>query len=95
MSTWDEAFADRYDEWSAHMTADITFYARPRVRRHKQASSPYNEHPLIGRRGRPDSLVGGARRGERVGEGTVHQDAQSLGRDVMDFELWFLVCVAR
>jgi hypothetical protein len=23
-------------------------------------------HPVIGRRGRPDSLVGGARRGERV-----------------------------
>ena len=25
-STWDEAYADRYDEWSAHMTADIPFY---------------------------------------------------------------------
>lgn len=25
-STWDEAFAYRYDEWSAHMTADIGFY---------------------------------------------------------------------
>jgi SAM-dependent methyltransferase len=24
--SWDEAFADRYDEWSAHMTADIAFY---------------------------------------------------------------------
>ena len=24
--TWDEAFADRYDEWSAAMTADIAFY---------------------------------------------------------------------
>ncbi|WP_207756543.1 class I SAM-dependent methyltransferase [Nonomuraea cypriaca] len=24
--TWDEAFADRYEEWSAHMAADITFY---------------------------------------------------------------------
>jgi SAM-dependent methyltransferase len=23
---WDEAYADRYDEWSAHMTADIPFY---------------------------------------------------------------------
>ncbi|MEV1003298.1 class I SAM-dependent methyltransferase [Nonomuraea sp. NPDC050202] len=25
-STWDEAFADRYAEWSAHMAADIAFY---------------------------------------------------------------------
>ncbi|WP_327104093.1 class I SAM-dependent methyltransferase [Nonomuraea glycinis] len=25
-TTWDEAFAGRYDEWSAHMTADIAFY---------------------------------------------------------------------
>jgi ubiquinone/menaquinone biosynthesis C-methylase UbiE len=23
---WDEAFADRYEEWSADMTADIAFY---------------------------------------------------------------------
>ena len=26
MTTWDEGFAERYDEWSAHMTADIPFY---------------------------------------------------------------------
>jgi ubiquinone/menaquinone biosynthesis C-methylase UbiE len=24
--SWDEAFADHYDEWSAHMTADVAFY---------------------------------------------------------------------
>lgn len=24
--TWDEAYAERYGEWSAHMTADIPFY---------------------------------------------------------------------
>ena len=24
--SWDEAFADRYAEWSAGMTADIAFY---------------------------------------------------------------------
>ena len=24
--SWDEHFADRYEEWSAHMTADIPFY---------------------------------------------------------------------
>ncbi len=24
--SWDEAFAHRYAEWSAHMTADIPFY---------------------------------------------------------------------
>jgi|SRR5579864_702130 len=26
MSTWDEAFAERYDEWSSPMVADIPFY---------------------------------------------------------------------
>src|SRR6266498_2651452 len=24
--SWDEAFARRYDEWSAHMTEDVSFY---------------------------------------------------------------------
>ena len=24
--SWDEAFADRYEHWSAEMTADIAFY---------------------------------------------------------------------
>ena len=24
--SWDEAFASRYDEWSAEMTADVAFY---------------------------------------------------------------------
>jgi ubiquinone/menaquinone biosynthesis C-methylase UbiE len=24
--SWDEAFADHYEEWSAHMTADVPFY---------------------------------------------------------------------
>ena len=24
--SWDEAFSERYDEWSAQMTADIPFY---------------------------------------------------------------------
>ena len=24
--SWDEAFASRYEEWSAHMTADVAFY---------------------------------------------------------------------
>jgi SAM-dependent methyltransferase len=26
--SWDEAFSRRYDEWAAHMTADIGFYTR-------------------------------------------------------------------
>lgn len=26
-TSWDEAFANRYEEWSAHMTADVAFYA--------------------------------------------------------------------
>jgi ubiquinone/menaquinone biosynthesis C-methylase UbiE len=25
--SWDEAFAEHYDEWSADMTADVAFYA--------------------------------------------------------------------
>lgn len=25
-TSWDEVFADRYDEWSAHMTEDVAFY---------------------------------------------------------------------
>jgi hypothetical protein len=24
--SWDEAFASRYEEWSAHMTDDVAFY---------------------------------------------------------------------
>src|SRR3712207_3701365 len=24
--SWDEALADRYEDWSAHMTADVDFY---------------------------------------------------------------------
>src|SRR6516165_1867553 len=26
--SWDETYADRYEEWSAHMTADVPFYAK-------------------------------------------------------------------
>ena len=26
--SWDEAFAKHYEEWSAHMTADIPFYVQ-------------------------------------------------------------------
>jgi SAM-dependent methyltransferase len=26
MTTWDEAFADRYEQWSAHVTEDVAFY---------------------------------------------------------------------
>jgi hypothetical protein len=27
---WDEAFASRYEEWSAHMTVDMAFYIETR-----------------------------------------------------------------
>ena len=37
--SWDEAFAERYDEWSAHMTADIAFY----VELARQADGPLVE----------------------------------------------------
>ena len=37
--SWDEAFADRYEDWSAHMTADIPFY----VELARQADGPLVE----------------------------------------------------
>jgi SAM-dependent methyltransferase len=37
--TWDAAFSERYDEWSAHMTADIAFY----VDLAREASGPLVE----------------------------------------------------
>src|SRR5918911_1340758 len=37
--SWDEVFAERYDEWSAHMTADIAFYTQLAV----QANGPLVE----------------------------------------------------
>jgi ubiquinone/menaquinone biosynthesis C-methylase UbiE len=30
--SWDEEFADRYEEWSAHMTADVAFYTELEVK---------------------------------------------------------------
>ena len=32
--SWDEAFANRYDEWAAHMTADVAFYVELARRAH-------------------------------------------------------------
>ena len=37
--SWDEAFARHYDEWSAHMTADVAFY----VALARQADGPLVE----------------------------------------------------
>ena len=37
--SWDEAFANRYEEWSAHMTADVPFY----VELARQADGPLVE----------------------------------------------------
>jgi ubiquinone/menaquinone biosynthesis C-methylase UbiE len=37
--SWDEAFSRRYEEWSAHMTADIAFYV---------ALARQPEGPLVG-----------------------------------------------
>ena len=37
--SWDEAFADHYEEWSAHMTSDIAFY----VSLARQADGPLVE----------------------------------------------------
>ena len=45
--SWDEAFADRYEEWSAEMTADIAFYVA--LARH--ANGPLVELAVAGRSG--------------------------------------------
>ena len=37
--SWDEAFANHYEEWSAHMTADVAFY----VELARQADGPLVE----------------------------------------------------
>ena len=37
--SWDEAFADHYEEWSAHMTSDVAFY----VSLARQAEGPLVE----------------------------------------------------
>src|SRR3954469_19446914 len=37
--SWDEAFANQYEEWSAHMTADVAFY----VELARQADGPLVE----------------------------------------------------
>ena len=37
--SWDDGFARRYEEWSAHMTADIAFY----VALARQAEGPLVE----------------------------------------------------
>ena len=37
--SWDESFADHYEEWSAHMTADVAFY----VELARQADGPLVE----------------------------------------------------
>src|SRR5437870_10144332 len=37
--SWDEAFADHYEEWSASMTADVAFY----VELARQANGPLVE----------------------------------------------------
>lgn len=37
--SWDEAFADHYEEWSGHMTADVAFY----VELARQADGPLVE----------------------------------------------------
>jgi hypothetical protein len=39
MITWDDAFAERYEEWSAHMIADVAFY----VELARQARGPLVE----------------------------------------------------
>lgn len=56
--SWDEAFANRYDEWSAHMTADVAFY----VGLARQADGPLVELAIgNGRVAIPVALATGRR----------------------------------
>jgi SAM-dependent methyltransferase len=56
--SWDEAFADRYEAWSAHMTADIDFY----VELARQADGPLVELAIgTGRVAIPVALATGRR----------------------------------
>jgi hypothetical protein len=41
--SWDEAFANHYEQWSAHMTADVAFYVE---------LARKVDGPLVGRGGR-------------------------------------------
>jgi hypothetical protein len=52
--SWDEAFADRYKEWSADMTADVGFY----VELARQADGPLVELAVGNGRGRDPSSAG-------------------------------------
>jgi SAM-dependent methyltransferase len=56
--TWDEAYASRYEEWSAHMTADVPFY----VDLARQAGGPLVELAIgNGRVAIPVALATGQR----------------------------------
>lgn len=93
--SWDEAFATYYDEWSAHMTADVAFY----VDLARQADGPVFElaigngrvaipvakatgRQVIGIDSSP-AMLDQAR--ERAAEAGV--DLQLLGGDMRDFVL--------
>jgi len=56
--SWDEAFSVGYEEWSAHMTADIAFYTKLAV----QANGP-----LVGLR--LETVVSPSRWLEQLGNG--------------------------
>ena len=56
--SWDEGFAHRYDEWSAHMTADVAFYTELA----RQADGPVVELAIgSGRVAIPIALATGQR----------------------------------
>ncbi len=59
--SWDEAFADRYEEWSADMTADIAFY----VELAGQADGPLAELAIGDGRGRDPGRAGDREAGYR------------------------------
>jgi len=47
--SWDEAFSRRYEEWSAHMTADVAFY----VDLARKADGPLVELASVDTQNRP------------------------------------------
>ena len=56
--TWDEGFANRYDEWSANMTADVGFYTELA----RNADGPLVELAIGNGRGRDPGCAGDGRR---------------------------------
>ena len=105
--SWDEAFADRYDEWAAHMTADVEFY----VELAREADGPLVElaigsgrvaipvaqatgRPVIGVDTSPAMLAQARTRGAEAGVELDLREADM--RDLaLDEPAWLIYCPFR